>query len=135
MEVGDDGFEGLYGLVYVSVGVGEGGVEFLGALEDSLLLDEVAETRLDGVIGGQGGAVVGEGLVGEDDVEDGGFAGGLGGHLGLSAEIVQGVAEPSSSGPDAFVSALLAEFGEGGEAGAQATGLPFRVPICCKWPA
>ena len=29
LEVGDDGFEGLYGLVYVSVGVGEGrgGVE------------------------------------------------------------------------------------------------------------
>ena len=29
LEVGDDGFQGLYGLVYVSVGVGEGrgGVE------------------------------------------------------------------------------------------------------------
>ena len=46
LEVGDDGFEGLDGLVYVSVGVGEGGVEFLGALEDSVLLDEVAEAGL-----------------------------------------------------------------------------------------
>ena len=52
LEVGDDGFEGLYGLVYVSVGVGEGGVELLGALEDSLLLDEVAEAGFDCVVGG-----------------------------------------------------------------------------------
>ena len=52
LEVGDDGFEGLYGLVYVSVGVGQGWVELLGALEDSLLLDEVAEAGLDCVVGG-----------------------------------------------------------------------------------
>ena len=52
LEVGDDGFEGLYGLVYVRVGVGEGGVELLGALEDSLLLDEVAESGLNCVVGG-----------------------------------------------------------------------------------
>ena len=52
LEVGDDGFEGLDGLVYVSVGVGEGGVELLGALEDSLLLDEVAESGLNCVVGG-----------------------------------------------------------------------------------
>ena len=96
LEVGDDGFEGLDGLVYVGVGVGEGGVEFLGALEDSVLLDEVAETGFDCVVGGQGGAIVGERVVGEDDVEDGVFAGCLGGDFGLSAEIVQGVAESSS---------------------------------------
>ena len=113
LEVGDDGFEGLYGLVYVSVGVGEGGVELLEALEDSLLLDEVAEAGLDCVVGGQGGAVVGEGLVGEDDVEDGVFTSGLSGDLGLGAEVVQRVAESSSGDPDAFVSALFTELGQG----------------------
>ena len=125
MEGGDDGLEGGDGLGDVFVGVGQGWVEFLGALEDALLLDEVAEFCFDGIVGGKGGAVVGERVVGEDDVENGVFAGGLGGDFGLGAGGVQGFAELSADFPDSFVGAFLAEFGEGGEA----SGAGDRVAV------
>ena len=124
MEGGDDGLEGLDGLGDVFVGVGQGGIEFLGALEDSVFLNEVSEAGLDGVVGGEGRAVVGEGIAGEYDVEDGVFAGGLGGNFGLGAGGVEGLAEfVVRRFPDAFVGAFLAEFGEGGEAGGAGDGV------------
>lgn len=123
MEGGDDVLEGFDGLGDVFVGVGKGGIEFLGTLEDALLLDEVAETGLDGVVGGEGGTVVGERVAGEDDVEDGVFAGSLGGDFGLSAGSVQGFAEFPSDSPDSFVGSLLAEFSEGSESGSAGNGI------------
>ena len=92
-----------------------------------MLLDEVAEAGLDVVVGGEGGAVVGEWIVGEYDVEDGVFAGGLGGDFCLGAEQCRGlrgafVRRPKfvSYAPSLRSSARVAR------PAAQATGLPVE---------
>src|SRR5215468_829411 len=117
--------EGLDGPLDVFFSVGERHVELLGGLDDATLEKRASEDGVARAVRGQGRPVVGDGAIGEVDLEHGRLSRHLGGDAGRARRFLERRLHPAARLEESRVGARLAQLGEGGEAGRR----PHRIAV------
>ena len=104
-----------------------GGGEPAAPAEHAVAAQLRAYAVLERAIGREGGAVVGDGLGGEEPLDDVGFASHPDGEVELPEQVLQAIAEPVAVGAQVIVDAGLAEALDGGYAGGRGHGVPVEA--------
>src|SRR5215831_5956006 len=117
--------EGLDGPLDVFFSVGERHVELLGGLDNATLKERASEEGVARAIRGQGRTVVGDGAIGEVDLEYRRLSCHLGGDAGRPRRFLECRLHAVARLEEPSVGARLAQLGEGGEPG----GRPHRIAV------
>src|SRR5207245_11395113 len=106
--------DGLLDLVFT---VREGHVDLLRGLDDAALEERPREGGVKRHVRGQRRAIVGDGLVGEVDLEDGRLPGDLGGKARRACGLLEGRLDPVACPEAAVVWTRISELRDGGRPG------------------
>src|SRR2546422_2470626 len=120
--------ERLAGLLDLFFTMREGYVDLLSGLDDAALQEGPGEGGVERHVRRQRRAIVGDGLVGEVDLEDGRFAGDLGREARRAGGLVEGRLDPVARPEETLVRPGLSQLRERGQSGRTGDGIAVERP-------